>query len=72
MRPLYLWYFPGKNTVIGLPSPPGDFFDTGIKPTSPVSPELQADCLEKWSIQTEIYVGPLGQALDILNVSSNC
>ena len=46
-RLLCPWDFPKKNTrVSGLPFPfPGDLPDSGVKPTSPVSPALQADSL---------------------------
>ena len=36
--------FSRQEYLSGLPGPPlGDFPDTGIKPTSPASPALQAD-----------------------------
>ena len=46
-RLLCPWDFPKKNTrVSGLPFlSPGDLPDSGVKPTSPVSPALQADSL---------------------------
>ena len=45
-RLLCQWDSPGKNTGLGLPFPsPRGLPDTGIKPTSPVSPELQVDSL---------------------------
>ena len=38
--------FSRKEYWIGLPClPPGDLSDSGIKPTSPVAPELLADYL---------------------------
>ena len=40
------WDFPGQEYWSGLLCPPpGDLPDPGIKPTSPVSPVLQADSL---------------------------
>ena len=37
--------FPSKNTEVGCHPPPGDLPNLGIKPASPVAPELQADSL---------------------------
>jgi len=37
--------FPRQKYWSGLPPPPGDLPDPGIKPVSPVSPALQADSL---------------------------
>ena len=40
------WHFSGKNTGMGCHfPPPGDCTNPGIKPMSPVSPELQKDSL---------------------------